>query len=81
METSKYRKATKTDLEDETKCDILMKMVTKDIRQHLVLNDMQGDYVKVRDLIEHIITQEESQAHSKQISSFEFCSSLKQSFS
>ena len=62
-----YRKAAGEELGDETKCDILMKMVPTNVRSHLVLNQAQGDYDKVKDLVEHVLSEESPQTSGRPI--------------
>ena len=64
---SKYRKAAGQELDDPTKCDILMKIVPLNIRTHLVLNEAQGNYTKVRDLVEHVIAEDSNAGPGKPI--------------
>ena len=59
---AKYRKALNEEVDDKTKCDSMMKIVPVAVRQHLVLNEMQSNVKKVRDTIEHLITEDAGQS-------------------
>lgn len=68
---SKYRKTTNTELDAATKSDILMKIVPADVRQHLILANLQEDYPKIRALVEHLVREEDAQQAARAICSLE----------
>ena len=64
---TKYRKAAGKELDKTTVCDIFMKMVPVALRLHLVFNEMEGDYNKVRDLMEHVLSEDGDNTHSSPV--------------